>query len=101
MRDAILLSVHAFVTIFRIIKLGGVRSVVAKSVLLKHQTPDFETGRVGVHRICSRPIMFKSAAVAFLLLSVVDVGAQVRLPRFESGECPIPTNAWPDTVRVE
>jgi hypothetical protein len=46
--------------------------------------------------------MVKSAVVMFLLtLSVAGITAQGRLPRFESGECPVPTNAWPETVRVE
>src|SRR5262245_37444683 len=37
MRDIILLCVHLVVTVFRIARRGGVRSVVAESVLLKHQ----------------------------------------------------------------
>src|SRR5262245_9215848 len=37
MRDAVVLFLHAFVTTFRIVRTGGVRSVVAESVLLKHQ----------------------------------------------------------------
>jgi pimeloyl-ACP methyl ester carboxylesterase len=46
--------------------------------------------------------MIKSAAVLFLLtLSLGDVRAQARVPRFEAGECLVPTNGWPDTVRVE
>jgi putative transposase len=37
MRDAAVLLLHAFATIFRILLPAGVRSVVAESVLLKHQ----------------------------------------------------------------
>ena len=37
MRDVILLCVHVMVTIFRVARPGGVRSVLAESVLLKHQ----------------------------------------------------------------
>jgi transposase InsO family protein len=37
MRDAIVLFLHAVITIFRVVRPGGVRSVVAESVLLKHQ----------------------------------------------------------------
>ena len=37
MRCSVALLIHAFVTIFRIARAGGVRSVVAESVLLKHQ----------------------------------------------------------------
>src|SRR5215468_9251443 len=37
MRDAVVLVLQAFVVIFRVIRPGGIRSVVAESVLLKHQ----------------------------------------------------------------
>ena len=37
MRDSVVLFLHVFVTIFRIARAGGVRSVVAESILLKHQ----------------------------------------------------------------
>jgi hypothetical protein len=37
MRDALVLLVHLIVTIIRLIQPGGVRSVVAESVLLRHQ----------------------------------------------------------------
>src|SRR5262245_10407495 len=37
MRDVILLCVHTIVTTFRIARPGGVRSVIAESILLKHQ----------------------------------------------------------------
>jgi transposase InsO family protein len=37
MRDVILLCLHAFTMILRVVRPGGVRSVVAESVLLKHQ----------------------------------------------------------------
>jgi putative transposase len=37
MSDVILLCVHIIVTTFRIVQPGGVRSVIAESVLLKHQ----------------------------------------------------------------
>ena len=37
MRDLLLLVVHLFVTLARLARPGGVRSVVAESLLLKHQ----------------------------------------------------------------
>ena len=37
MRDAVVLCFHALVTIIRITRPGGVRSLVAESILLKHQ----------------------------------------------------------------
>ena len=37
MRDLIVLVVHLITTVFRLVQPGGVRSVVAESVLTKHQ----------------------------------------------------------------
>jgi putative transposase len=37
MRDLIILLVHLFTSVLRIVRPGGVRSVVAESVLIKHQ----------------------------------------------------------------
>src|SRR5215207_6578470 len=45
--------------------------------------------------------MMKSAGIIFLLMLAVGVRAQPRVPRFEPGECLVPTSAWPDAVRVD
>jgi hypothetical protein len=37
MGDVILLCLHTFIVLFRVFRPGGVRSVLAESVLLKHQ----------------------------------------------------------------
>jgi hypothetical protein len=37
MRDLVILLVHVITTIFRIVRPGGVRAVVAESVLTEHQ----------------------------------------------------------------
>src|SRR5215813_12288053 len=37
MRDLIILFVHAITTLMRVVRPGGVRAVVAESVLAKHQ----------------------------------------------------------------
>jgi hypothetical protein len=37
MRDAIIVSLHAVIVVFRLARPGGVRSIIAESVLLKHQ----------------------------------------------------------------
>ena len=37
MRDLIILLVHLITTVFRLVRPGGLRSVVAESVLIKHQ----------------------------------------------------------------
>ena len=42
------------------------------------------------------------AHILFLLAVVgADAHGQDRAPRFEPGECPIPTTAWSTTVRIE
>ena len=37
MRDLIILFVHAVTTVVRVVRPGGVRAVIAESVLTKHQ----------------------------------------------------------------
>jgi len=37
MRDSLLLAVHLIVTLAKLARPGGVRSVIAESLLLKHQ----------------------------------------------------------------
>ena len=46
---------------------------------------------------------FLPLALILFLLAVVgaDAHAQDRAPRFESGECPIPTTAWSNKARIE
>jgi hypothetical protein len=50
MRDGILLCVHVIVTIFRVARPGGARSVLAESIPLKHQLLIL-IPHVGVHQI--------------------------------------------------
>ena len=45
MRDVAILLVHLLVTVFRLARPGGVRSVVAESVLVKHQLLILNRGR--------------------------------------------------------
>jgi hypothetical protein len=45
MRDISLLLLHLFVTVFRLAKPGGVRSVIAESVMLRHQLLILNRGR--------------------------------------------------------
>jgi hypothetical protein len=56
MRDIFILFLHAIVTIIRLGKPGGLRSVVAESVLMRHQTLDFESGP----EACFQPSVFRS-----------------------------------------
>jgi hypothetical protein len=50
MRDLILLFVHILATSIRLVRPGGVRSVLAESALLKHQLLILNRSRAG-HRI--------------------------------------------------
>jgi pimeloyl-ACP methyl ester carboxylesterase len=46
--------------------------------------------------------MIRATTILFLLaLSVAATPAQMPAARFEAGECLVPTNGWPDAVRVE
>src|SRR6202051_1851223 len=45
MRDLAVLLVHLLVTVFRLTRPGGIRSVVAESVLVKHQLLVLNRGR--------------------------------------------------------
>src|SRR6266853_6921071 len=45
MRDVVILFVHFIVTVVRLAGPGGLRSVVAESVLVKHQLRIFNRGR--------------------------------------------------------
>jgi hypothetical protein len=45
MRDIFTLFLHAIVTIIRLARLGGLRAVVAESVLMRHQVLILNRGR--------------------------------------------------------
>ena len=45
MRDILILLVHLMVTVVRLAKPGGLRSVVAESVLVRHQLLILDRGR--------------------------------------------------------
>ena len=45
MRDVVILFLHLIVTVIRLARPGGLRSVVAESVLVKHQLRILNRGR--------------------------------------------------------
>ena len=49
MRDLVILLVHLITTVFRLARPGGLRAVVAESVLTKHQMLILNRSRRGVH----------------------------------------------------
>ena len=84
MRDIFALFLHAIVTIMRLGKPGGLRSVVAESLLMRHQllilnrprkrAPNFRsTDRVvaGLCTLFMRPIRVLRPPIVFLLLDVI------------------------------
>src|ERR1035441_5026316 len=50
MRDLLILFVHLIVTVARLARPGGLRSVVAESVLVRHQLLVLNRGRMGIVR---------------------------------------------------
>jgi hypothetical protein len=72
MRDLIILLVHLFTSVLRIVRPGGVRSVVAESVLIKHQV-------LIVNRSCRRaPKSPRPGSADRRILFAVD---QAKTPR--------------------
>jgi len=78
MRDLIILFVHAVTTVVRVVRPGGVRAVIAESVLTKHQLLILNRSRRRVPNLCTwdrliagfcslriRPTRFRRAAIAF------------------------------------
>ena len=47
MRDVVILFLHLIATVVRLARAGGLRSVVAESLLLKHQLQILHRGRKG------------------------------------------------------
>ncbi len=45
MRDVLILLIHLVVTVVRLARPGGLRSVLAESLLVKHQLGIFDRGR--------------------------------------------------------
>ena len=62
MRDLAVLFLHLLVTVARLAGPGGARSVVAESVLVKHQLLILNRAGNG-HRICAPPIAWSPACV--------------------------------------
>ena len=78
MRDAVVLCFHALVTIIRITRPGGVRSLVAESILLKHQllilnrsrrrAPNLRIGDRAIAGVCSLFVKPRRLARAAIVL---------------------------------
>ena len=56
MSDFLVLVVHFVVTVFRLAKPGGPRSVLAESVLVRHQLLILNRGRKRAPNLCRRPL---------------------------------------------
>ena len=53
MRDLILLLVHVVTTVFRVVQPGGVRAVIAESILTKHQLLILNRSRRRTPNLCT------------------------------------------------
>ena len=84
MHDIFTLFLHAIVTIIRLGKPGGLRSVVAESVLMRHQLLILNRGRkrasnlqpsdgiiAGLCTLFMRPIRVLRSPIVFLILDVI------------------------------
>jgi len=66
MRDVAILLVHLLVTVFRLARPGGVRSVVAESVLVKHQLLILNRGRKRAPNLRAADRVIASLCTLFL-----------------------------------
>src|SRR6476646_4338707 len=85
MRDLVILLVHVITTVLRLVRPGGVRAVVAESVLAKHhllilnrsrrRAPNLRILDRLIAGFCSlwiRPRRYRRVAIAFKPLSFLD-----------------------------
>ena len=66
MRDFLVLLLHLIVTIFRLVKPGGFRSVVAESVLMRHQLLILNRGRKRAPNLRSADRIMASLCMLFI-----------------------------------
>ena len=66
MRDLLVLLLHLIVTVVRVAKPGGFRSVVAESVLVRHQLLILNRGRKRAPNLRSADRMIASLCVLFI-----------------------------------
>jgi hypothetical protein len=85
MRDLVILLVHVITTILRLLRPGGVRAVVAESVLAKHQLLILNRSRqrapnlrtldrliAGICSICIKPNRLRRVSIAFKLSTLLS-----------------------------
>ena len=66
MRDCLILFVHLIVTVARLAGPGGLRSVVAESVLVKHQLLILNRGRKRAPNMCAADRVLAGLCTVFL-----------------------------------
>ena len=66
MRDFLVLLLHLIVTVVRLAKPGGFRSVVAESVLIRHQLLILNRGRKRAPNLCSADRVIASLCMLFI-----------------------------------
>lgn len=66
MRDFLVLLVHLLVTAARLVRPGGLRSVVVESVLLRHQLLILNRGRKRAPNLCSQDRLIAGFCMVFI-----------------------------------
>jgi hypothetical protein len=89
MRDVVILFVHLIVTAVRLARPGGLRSVVAESVLVKHQLLILNRGRKRAPNLCSADRVIAGLCTLFMLPSTRSA-VRYRSEAFHSAASPPP-----------
>jgi hypothetical protein len=92
MRDVVVLFIHLIVTVVRLARPGGLRSVVAESVLVRHQlqilnrsrkrAPNLRTAERIIAGLCTRfmnPARVPRSAIVLKPMTYLGVGSLVEL----------------------
>jgi putative transposase len=66
MRDFLILLVHLLVTVSRLVRPGGLRSVLVESLLLRHQLLILNRGRKRAPNLCSRDRVIAGLCMLFI-----------------------------------
>src|SRR4029453_4458653 len=80
MRDLVILFVHVIVTVARLARPGGLRSVVAESVLVRHQLLVLNRGRKRAPNLCAADRIIAGLCTLFMRPARVLRSAIVLMP---------------------
>src|SRR5882762_450808 len=109
MRDVVILFVHLIVTVVRLAGPGGLRSVVAESVLVKHQLRILKRGRkrapnlraadriiAGLCTLFMRPARVLRSAIVLKPSTLLHLHNVLRRRKYRMLLSPKRASAWPE-----